>query len=82
MAVELVGFKGTTFIVQGWDVTARPGQFVEVNVRLVASVFGDRNVDVESIASALTKSLNNPEIQKTITKQVGIELDQQRVIDL
>lgn len=82
MSVNPVGFKDSKFFAQGWDVTARPGQFVEVNVRLVASVFGDRNVDVESIASALTKTLNNPEMQKTITKQVGIELDQQRVIDL
>ena len=82
MAVEPVGFKGTTFIVRGWEVRAHLGQFMEVDVRLVTAVFGNSNVDVESIASALTKSLNNPEIQKTITKQVGIELDQQRVIDL
>lgn len=67
---------------QGWEVRARPGQFVEVNVRLVATVFGNEDVAVKGIADALNNALNNPKVQKTITKQVGIELDQQRVIDL
>lgn len=82
MSKLLVSFKDTQYFVQGWSVNARPGQFVEVDVRLIANAFGAKNVDAESIASALTKSLNNPEVRKVIDKQVGIELDAERIISL
>jgi len=82
MSKSLVSFKDTQYFIQSWSANARPGEFVEVEVRLIANVFGAKNVDVESIASALTKSLNNPEVRKAIDKQVGIELDAKRIIEL
>ena len=82
MSKLIVSFNDTQYFVQGWSVNARPGQLVMVEVRLMANVFGAKNVDVESIASALTKSLNNPEVRKVIDKQVGIELDAERIISL
>ena len=82
MSIVTTGLKPDTFIIQGWEVESNRGQFIKATVHMICTRFGNTNADMKAITAALAKSLNNPEVQKTINKQVGIELGQQRVIDL